>query len=100
MLQPLRLRSSISAILIVLIVLAGGCISSSPTNQPPALDPITGDVYPTPALRAISREQREVRFASQGVMLAGELDLPRTEEPAPLVVIIHHSGPVTRDAYG
>jgi pimeloyl-ACP methyl ester carboxylesterase len=90
----------VGAILTVLVLLAGGCASSSTISQPPVLDPITGDAYPTPALRAISREQREVRFASQGVMLAGELDLPRAEEPAPLVFIIHHSGPVTRDAYG
>jgi alpha/beta superfamily hydrolase len=98
--QPSRLRRSISAILIVLAVFAGGCFSSLPTNQPPVLDSFTDDVYPTPALASITREQREVRFVSEGVELAGELDLPLGEDLAPLVFIIHHSGPVTRDAYG
>lgn len=96
----LWLRPTIGAILTALMLLTGGCTLASTRSQPPALDPVTGDVYPTPALRAISREQREVRFVSQGVMLAGELDLPLDETFAPLVFIIHHSGPVTRDAYG
>jgi alpha-beta hydrolase superfamily lysophospholipase len=36
------------------------------------------------------------------VTLAGELDLPlgRRNTPAPLVFVIHHSGPVNRDSYG
>jgi pimeloyl-ACP methyl ester carboxylesterase len=34
------------------------------------------------------------------VELAGELSLPRGDGPFPLVFILHHSGPVTRDAYG
>lgn len=88
------------AILIGLASLAGGCASSSTTSQSLVPDPLTGEVYPTPALAAITREQREVRFVSNGVTLAGELDLSLDQDPAPLVFIIHHSGPVTRDAYG
>jgi len=95
-----RLRRLLSALLIILATSTGGCASLSMTSQPPVLDPVTGDAYPTPALADITREQREVRFVSDGVMLAGELDLPRGEALAPLVFIIHHSGPVTRDAYG
>lgn len=98
--QPLRLRPSIGAILYVFMAFAGGCVSFPMMSQPPVLDPVNGDVYPTPALVAITREQREVRFVSEGVELAGELDLPLREDLAPLVFIIHHSGPVTRDAYG
>jgi len=41
-----------------------------------------------------------VRFQSGDATLAGELDLPSGDEAAPLVFVIHHSGPVTRDAYG
>jgi alpha/beta superfamily hydrolase len=98
--QPLRLRPSIGVILYVFMAFAGGCVSFSMMSHPPMLDPVNGDVYPTPALAAITREQREVRFVSEGVELAGELDLPLREDLAPLVFIIHHSGPVTRDAYG
>jgi hypothetical protein len=57
-------------------------------------------IPPTPQLEGITREQRQVRFVSQGVTLAGELDLPLGDAPAPLVFVIHHSGPVTRDSYG
>jgi pimeloyl-ACP methyl ester carboxylesterase len=45
------------------------------------------------------RERREIRFESGGVPMAGELDLPFADGP-PLVFIVHHSGPVARDAYG
>ena len=62
--------------------------------------PHTDFVPPTPRLEGIVRERRQVRFASQGVILAGELDLPLGDSPAPLVFVIHHSGPVDRDSYG
>ena len=43
---------------------------------------------------------REVRFRSaDGTALAGQLDLPPRVERPPLVMIVHHSGPVDRDAY-
>lgn len=43
---------------------------------------------------------REVRFRStDGTVLAGQLDLPPGVENPPLVLILHHSGPVDRDAY-
>jgi pimeloyl-ACP methyl ester carboxylesterase len=57
------------------------------------------DVYPTPHLTGPEVQKREVRFLSRGVTLAGELDLPQAPNP-PLVFVIHHSGPVMRDAYG
>lgn len=60
----------------------------------------SGDVFPTPQLENLARERREVRFESEGATLVGELDLPKRDGLAPLVFIIHHSGPVTRDAYG
>jgi pimeloyl-ACP methyl ester carboxylesterase len=63
-------------------------------------EPRTDAVPPTPQLEGIARERRQVRFASQGVTLAGELDLPLGDAPAPLVFVIHHSGPVDRDSYG
>ena len=66
----------------------------------PGADQSTSSTPPTPDLVGITRERREVRFVSQGVTLAGELDLPPGDAPAPLVFVIHHSGPVTRDAYG
>lgn len=65
-----------------------------------AASPTPGDASPPPRLEGLARERREVRFSSAGATLAGELDLPVGEEPAPLVVVIHHSGPVGRDAYG
>lgn len=43
---------------------------------------------------------QEVRFRSaDGTGLAGQLDLPPEVENPPLVWILHHSGPVNRDAY-
>lgn len=62
--------------------------------------PTPTDAQPTPQLAGIARERREVSFQSGDAILAGELDLPVGEGAAPLVFIIHHSGPVTRDAYG
>jgi pimeloyl-ACP methyl ester carboxylesterase len=60
----------------------------------------TSAVPPTPQLEQITRERRQIRFVSQGVRLAGELDLPLGDAPAPLAFVIHHSGPVDRDSYG
>ncbi len=93
-------------LVLTLLLFCGGCVSpasslTKPEAQPPArVDPLTGDAYPTPMLELSTRERRQVQFASGDVTLAGELDLPRSPETAPLVFIIHHSGPVTRDAYG
>jgi pimeloyl-ACP methyl ester carboxylesterase len=71
------------------------------TQPPPVvIDPVTGDAYPTPRLEPTTREQRQIAFTAGDVTLAGELDLPRVEDTAPLAFIIHHSGPVGRDAYG
>jgi alpha/beta superfamily hydrolase len=64
------------------------------------LDPLTGDAFPTPKLEPTTRERRQIAFLAGNVTLAGELDLPRADDAAPLVFIIHHSGPVGRDAYG
>ena len=87
-------------------VMVGGCAqpvtprlidrneSAAPTTPAGA-----ADAYPTPALDTLAAEQREVRIAAQDAILAGELDLSGRENPA-LVFIIHHSGPVPRDAYG
>jgi hypothetical protein len=75
--------------LLLLAQCMAGCVS------PPG-----GDVFPTPDLTAVAAERREVRFMSEGVKLVGELALPHGSRPAPLAVIIHHSGPVGRDAYG
>lgn len=88
--------------LIFCLVICGGCAALSPAAQPPtpALDPLTGDAYPTPKLEPTTREQRQIAFYSGNVRLAGELDLPRSAGDAPLVLIIHHSGPVGRNAYG
>jgi len=77
----------------------------SPTTQAPQpppviIDPVTGDAYPTPQLEPTTREQRQIAFLAGDVTLAGELDLPRVDGAAPLAFIIHHSGPVGRDAYG
>jgi pimeloyl-ACP methyl ester carboxylesterase len=82
----------VHALLFVLALTLDGCR--------PGLEPQTDFVPPTPQMEGITREQRQVRFISEGVTLAGELDLPLGDAPAPLVFVIHHSGPVTRDAYG
>lgn len=94
------------ALLSAWLVNMGGCVvatsDASQATQPPpfVVDPITGDALPTPSLAKTTRERRQVAFPAGDVMLAGELDLPRTAGLAPLAVVIHHAGPVTRDAYG
>lgn len=75
-------------------------MSQQPSLRDPPTPPTPTDALPTPQLEGITRERREVRFQSGEATLAGELDLPAIDGPAPLVFIIHHSGPVTRDAYG
>lgn len=96
------------AVAIVSVVILGGCVFPIPVapagtleaQLPIVVDPVTGDAYPTPMLQHSTRERRGVGIAAGDVVLAGELDLPKVDAPAPLVFIIHHSGPVTRDAYG
>lgn len=84
--QPFRS----AALWLIALLIATGC-------APEALP----EARPTPNLDPISAERREVRFpADDGVTLAGELTLPRQPALPPLAVIIHHSGPVDRDAYG
>lgn len=79
---------------------AGADPTAAPTPSANAQPP-SQEVAPTPRLAGLARERREVRFAADdGVRLAGELALPTTEGTPPLAVIIHHSGPVARDAYG
>lgn len=98
---PSRTSSAIIA-LIGCLFINSGCVALSPAAQPSAaaLDPLTGDAYPTPKLEPTTREQRQLIFRAGDVWLAGELDLPRTDGAAPLVFMIHHSGPVGRNAYG
>lgn len=100
------IRAGLAALLILLPVTLGGCVVfavplAQATQPPPVvIDPVTGDAYPTPRLEPTTREQRQIAFTAGDVTLAGELDLPRVEDTAPLAFIIHHSGPVGRDAYG
>jgi pimeloyl-ACP methyl ester carboxylesterase len=89
---PLVSACRTRAVSLILTLLLSGCGLGS--------QPHTNAVPPTPQLEGITRERRQVRFASQGVTLAGELDLPLGDAPAPLVFVIHHSGPVDRDSYG
>lgn len=79
-------------LVLVLVLIAGGC-AHGPNSD-------SNVVPPTPQLENITRERRQVRFVSGDVWLAGELDLPLGDMPAPLVFIIHHSGPVERDSFG
>ncbi|MGQ9926360.1 MAG: alpha/beta hydrolase [Chloroflexaceae bacterium] len=90
-------------VIAALLMALGACsLHPAPTVTPggSALESGSGDAMPTPQLVGIAAERREVRFQSGDATLAGELDLPTGDVPAPLVFIIHHSGPVTRDAYG
>jgi uncharacterized protein len=80
-----------------------GCaflVACTPSAAPEPTSAPAAEVFPTPELRGITKARREVRFQSGAATLVGELDLPIGAGPAPLVVIIHHAGPVPRDAYG
>lgn len=74
--------------------------ATASTGPLPTRTPLIDDALPTPRLEGIAAERRDVRFASGEIELAGELDLPLGAGPHPLVVVIHHSGPVPRDSYG
>ncbi len=90
-LWPRRMRRFRSVVwwLITLLIVAGCTATDLP------------EARPTPNLDPISAERRAVSFtADDGVPLTGELTRPRQPALPPLVVIIHHSGPVDRDAYG
>ncbi len=79
--------------LLLALALLVGCTSPR-QSQVPTAAPTTA-----PAATA-SGERHELRFAAaDGVRLAGELATPSGAPPYPLVVIIHHAGPVARDAY-
>jgi len=90
--RPVAAIPCFSLLLFILALCAGGCA--------PAREQAATGVPPTPDLQDITQEQRQVRFASHGATLAGELDLPPGKGQAPLVFVIHHSGAVDRDAYG
>ncbi|MFV9505148.1 MAG: alpha/beta hydrolase [Oscillochloridaceae bacterium umkhey_bin13] len=84
---------------LILLCWVAGCSPSQRVEAPVLVNAV--EVAPTPQLDALASERRELRFAAEdGVVLAGELTMPRGVARPPLVVIIHHSGPVTRDAYG
>lgn len=90
----------------ILGIVLGGCALPAPRNAVPHSDSAvpgtpsgTADAYPTPVLEMVAVERREVRISAEGANLAGELDLPERVNP-PLAFIVHHSGPVQRDAYG
>lgn len=83
--------------------------SATPPEARPSPEPVPtsgqaaapdAELFPTPRLAGLARERRELAFSSGDALLAGELDLPSDAGPLPLVVIIHHAGPVARDAYG
>ena len=80
------------ALVLILVLALSGC--------GPGRELYTDFVPPTPQPEANTSEQHQIRFSNQGVALAGELDLPPGDAPAPLVFVIHHSGPVDRDSYG
>jgi pimeloyl-ACP methyl ester carboxylesterase len=91
--RPLPGKWGCNAVLALALVLAFcgcGVGRHSPVPSAPS----------TPDLDGVARERRQVQFPSEGVMLAGELDLPVGTTSPPLVFVIHHSGPVDRDAYG
>lgn len=82
------------ATFILLCLLLNAC-----TNPPPQLAALSA-ITPSPITSATPIERRELRFrAADGIILAGELDLPTSQPPRALVVIIHHSGPVDRTSY-
>jgi pimeloyl-ACP methyl ester carboxylesterase len=87
-----RMRDIVRIYALLLVWVVGGCAAQHRT--------MAEAVPPTPQLQGIARERREIRFPSQGTMLAAELDMPEADAPPALVFVIHHSGAVQRDAYG
>jgi len=93
-LWTMSVHRSCGVVLLLALIVSGfsGCtLGHSPGSEVVPL---------TPQLEGVARERRQVRFDSLGVTLAGELDFPLGDAPAPLVFVIHHSGPVDRDSYG
>ncbi|HEY7161181.1 MAG TPA: alpha/beta fold hydrolase, partial [Acidobacteriota bacterium] len=52
------------------------------------------------AIRVSSYKDEEVTFKNGDIQLSGWLVIPSSKGPHPAVVLVHGSGPVTRDFYG
>ncbi|PWT89780.1 MAG: hypothetical protein C5B54_08325 [Acidobacteria bacterium] len=50
--------------------------------------------------KKIALSEEEVEFSDANVKLAGSLVLPNGKKPFPALVLVHGSGPVTRDFFG
>jgi uncharacterized protein len=92
LLKKLFLRATWAPWLILLLL--SGCarlpqVVATPSSPPASV-----------IASALPNERRELRFqANDGIILAGELDLPTNQPPRALVVIVHHAGPVDRESY-
>ena len=52
------------------------------------------------AKRVSPYEEEEITFKNGAIELSGSLVIPTTKGPHPAVILVHGSGPVTRDFYG
>lgn len=59
-----------------------------------------GGKEPRVAKRVSPYKEEEVTFTNGAIKLSGSLVIPSTKGPHPAVILVHGSGPVTRDFYG
>lgn len=89
----------------LLVLAACGESTSTTSSVPPTSDTTSNSISSSTAVGPTSPETTvtdsrsiEVTIPAQGLDLAGTLRLPSGEEPAPAVVLIHGSGPQSRDS--
>jgi dienelactone hydrolase len=61
---------------------------------------IRGEDRSETAAARMSTSEREIRFQSGGTTLAGTLIMPESKGPVPGIILLHGSGPLTRNSFG
>jgi uncharacterized protein len=91
------MRASLTAFLVVLLLgpAPEGPAQDGPSQPSPSVEPRRGDPWSVPATWEV--EETEVRFESDGAILAGTLHAPRGTRGGPAVVVVQQAGTATRD---
>lgn len=101
-LQISNIFFSSEALLFYLLMLFGFLFGSCIVGDSRALKETPGTPRPTDVFEMIPFEsdRQEIKFqSSDGTWLAGQFDWVKDSTKAPLIFIIHHSGPVDRNSY-
>lgn len=98
--SPVQAVISKSAVLLVLSGALAACDAKVParrTTPPSATAPKSTTAEPESAAKTPAGQSQALRIAAQGLTLEGTLDLPPGQGPFPALVLVHGSGPQSRD---